>query len=128
MHVLTPASLQYQENACDSQPFLVQGTFEMSFPLLELLEPPGPCRVISQCQRWGGEGSQGAGFGLSEKEAVSVRVLWAVGVDSELPTAGDVKDSGHSFSCCGAGCPTLGPVDIWGWLILCDGGVPGIVW
>lgn len=30
------------------------------------------------------------------------------------------------FLChCGAGCHNIGPIDIWGWLILCGRGCPG---
>lgn len=58
--------------------------------------PPGPCsdELVSG---WAGEAT-GAGFGLSEKENVPVRVSWTVGIDSDLCTAGGVKGSGPWFS------------------------------
>lgn len=61
--------------------------------------PPGPRsdELMLGRGRGGGEAT-GAGFGLSEKENVPVRVSWAVGIDSDLCTAGGVKGSGHWFS------------------------------
>lgn len=76
-------------------PSLYTELFERRFPLFELLEPSpwSPQWWVSVR----GEAT-GAGFGLSEKENVPVRVSWAVGIDGDLCTSGDVKGSGHWFS------------------------------